>query len=86
MTSNHRAAIETTYVDSSMAPGSAKRVEFPHNGHDVVATRYVYDADGTLIHQNTYFSYYRTVNGITARRAARGRTADDDDGGTAGDG
>ena len=68
-------AIETTYVDSSMAPGSAKRVEFPHNGHDVSRTRYVYDADGTLIHQNTYFSSYRTVNGITAVGPTRGRAA-----------
>ena len=28
-------------------------------------TYHVADADGTLIHQNTYFSSYRTVNGIT---------------------
>jgi vancomycin resistance protein YoaR len=65
VTSNHRVAIETTVVDPSMAPGTAKRVEFPHDGHDVSRTRYVYDADGNLIHQNTYFSSYRTVNGIT---------------------
>ena len=87
VTSNHRVAIETTYVDASMAPGSAKRVEFPHDGHDVSRTRYVYDADGTLIHQNTYVSSYRTVNGITAvgPRAAAPRD-DDDGGGTAGGG
>ena len=66
VTSNHRSAIETTVVDSSMAPGTAKRVEFPHDGLDVVRTRFVYDADGNLIHENTYFSGYRTVNGITA--------------------
>ena len=66
VTSNHRVAIETTVVDPSMAAGTAKRVEFPHDGHDVSRTRYVYDADGNLIHQNTYFSSYRTVNGITA--------------------
>jgi vancomycin resistance protein YoaR len=66
LTSNHRVAIETTELDTSMAPGTSKRLEFPHDGHDVTRTRYVYDADGTLIHQNTYFSAYRTVNGITA--------------------
>ena len=66
LTSNHRTAIETTVLDTSMAPGSAKRVEYPHNGHDVTRTRFVYAADGTLLHQNTYFSSYRTVNGITA--------------------
>ena len=86
VTSNHRVAIETKYVDSSMAPGSAKRVEFPHDGHDVSRTRYVYDADGTLIHQNTYFSSYRTVNGITAVGPRAAAPPDDDDGGTAGGG
>jgi vancomycin resistance protein YoaR len=83
ITSNHRNAIETTVVDPSMAPGSAKRVEFPHDGHDVSRTRYVYDADGTLIHENTYFSSYRTVNGITAVGPRRSAQRDEDDGGTA---
>jgi len=85
LTSNHRVAIETTVVDPSMAPGTSRRVEFPHNGHDVSRTRYVYAADGTLIHQDTYFSSYRTVNGITAV----GPTAaapPSGDGGTAGGG
>jgi len=86
ITSNHRNAIETTVVDPSMAPGSAKRVEFPHDGHDVSRTRYVYDADGTLIHENTYFSSYRTVNGITAVGPRRSAQRDEDDGGTAGGG
>ncbi len=66
ITSNHRNAIETTVVDPDMAPGSAKRVEFPHDGHDVSRSRLVYDADGNLIHRNDYFSSYATVNGITA--------------------
>ena len=65
VTSNHRTAIETTVLDSTMASGTSRRVEYPHNGHDVTRTRFVYAADGTLIHQNTYFSSYRTVNGIT---------------------
>jgi vancomycin resistance protein YoaR len=88
VTSNHRTAIETTVVDPSMAPGSAKRVEFPHHGHDVSRTRFVYDADGNLIHQNNYFSSYRTVNGITAvgPTAAAPRNGGDGEGGTAGDG
>jgi vancomycin resistance protein YoaR len=66
VTSNHRVAADTTVTDGSMAPGTSRRVEYPHNGHDVSRTRYVYDATGTLIHQNTYFSSYRTVNGIVA--------------------
>ncbi|MCV0404260.1 MAG: VanW family protein [Chloroflexi bacterium] len=63
-TSNHRKAIDTTQVVAGMAPGTSKRVEYPHDGHDVSRTRYVYDANGTEIHRNTYFSSYRTVNGI----------------------
>jgi vancomycin resistance protein YoaR len=66
VTSNHRVAADTTVVDGSMAPGTSRRVEYPHNGHDVSRTRFVYDANGNLIHQNTYFSSYRTVNGIVA--------------------
>ena len=86
VTSNHRTAIETTVVDPSMAPGTAKRVEFPHDGHDVSRTRFVYDADGKLIHQNTYFSSYRTVNGITAVGPTAAAPPDEGEGGTAGDG
>ncbi len=87
-TSNHRTATETRVVDPSMAPGTARRVEFPHNGHDVTRTRYVYAADGSLLHQNTYFSSYRTVNGITAvgPTAASAAPPADDDTATAGTG
>jgi vancomycin resistance protein YoaR len=65
VTSNFRRAVETTQVTSALAPGTAKRVEYPHDGHDVVRTRFVYAADGSLLHQDRYFSSYRTVNGIT---------------------
>jgi vancomycin resistance protein YoaR len=63
--SNQRTAIETTQVDPSLAPGAARRVEYPHHGHDASVTRYVYGPSGELIHQETYFSSYRAVNGIT---------------------
>lgn len=62
---NRRAAIETTQVDTSMAPGTAKRVEYPHDGFDTSVSRTVYDRDGQVLHQNTWFSDYRVVNGIT---------------------
>ncbi|HKO34354.1 MAG TPA: VanW family protein [Candidatus Limnocylindria bacterium] len=64
-TSNHGTAIETTVVNSSLAPGSAVRVEYPHDGFDAVVTRWVRDANGNLLHENTWYSHYRTVNGIT---------------------
>jgi vancomycin resistance protein YoaR len=65
VTSNHRRAGDTTVVDASMAPGTAKRVEYPHDGHDVSRSRLVYDAAGNLLHRNDYFSSYATVTGIT---------------------
>ena len=65
VTSNHRRASDTTIVDPNMAPGSARRVEYPHDGHDVSRSRYVYDAAGNLLHNDYYFSSYATVTGIT---------------------
>jgi vancomycin resistance protein YoaR len=62
---NARSAIETTQVDTSMAPGTARRVEYPHNGFQATVTRMVYGPDGSVVHQNTWFSDYRVVNGIT---------------------
>jgi hypothetical protein len=47
-----------------MAPGTSKRVEYPHDGHDVSRSRFVYDAAGNQIHRNDYFSSYATVTGI----------------------
>jgi vancomycin resistance protein YoaR len=64
-TSNHGTAIETTVFNPNLAPGTALRVEYMHNGFDAVVTRWVRDADGDLIHEDTWFSHYRTVNGIT---------------------
>jgi vancomycin resistance protein YoaR len=65
VTSNHRSAIETTQVSSSLAPGTSKRIEYPHDGHDVSRSVIVYDASGNQIHRNDYFSHYATVNGLT---------------------
>jgi vancomycin resistance protein YoaR len=62
---DRRSAIETTQVDASLAPGAARRVEYPHHGFKATVTRTVYGADGAVLHQNTWFSDYRTVNGIT---------------------
>jgi vancomycin resistance protein YoaR len=62
---NARSATETTQVDSSLAPGTARRVEYPHDGFQATVSRTVYGPDGEVIHQNTWFSDYRVVNGIT---------------------
>jgi vancomycin resistance protein YoaR len=65
VTSNHGTAIETTVVNPSLAPGTAKRVEYMHDGFNAVVTRWVRDANGNILHENTWYSDYRTVNGIT---------------------
>ena len=62
---NRRAAIETTQVSGDLAPGTARRVEYPHDGFDASVSRTVYAADGSVLHENTWFSDYRPVNGIT---------------------
>ena len=64
-TSNPGTAIETTVVNPSLPPGTVKRVEYMHNGFDAVVTRWVRDASGNLLHQDTWYSHYRTVNGVT---------------------
>jgi vancomycin resistance protein YoaR len=83
-TSNHRAARDTVVVDSSMAPGTARRVEFPHNGFYAVVTRTVRAADGSVLHSDVWESNYRVVNGETRvgpeRQSGGGGGGGDDDG------
>lgn len=85
---DRRSAIETTQVDKSLAPGTSRRVEYPHDGFKSTVTRTVYGPDGSVIHENTWFSDYRTVNGITLvgpTAAAPEPPPDEDEGDTAGD-
>ena len=77
---NRRSATETTQVDASMAPGSARRVEYPHDGFQSTVSRTVYGPDGNVLHQNTWFSDYRTVNGITLVGPSSSAAAPPDDG------
>ena len=55
----------TKAFNSSLPAGSSKITEYPHNGFDAVVTRWVRNADGNIIHQDTWTSHYRTVNGVT---------------------
>ncbi|MBA4169240.1 MAG: VanW family protein [Chloroflexi bacterium] len=77
---NRRTATETTRVSDDLAPGTSRRVEYPHDGLDVSVSRTVTAGDGTVLHQNTWFSKYRPVNGITlVGPAAEADPADDED-------
>lgn len=83
---DRRSAIETTQVDPSLAPGTSRRVEYPHDGFKSTVTRTVHAADGSILHRNTWFSDYRTVNGITlVGPTAEAPPPPDDGGDTAGD-
>jgi vancomycin resistance protein YoaR len=62
---NHGTAVWTTVTNPNLAPGTSKITEYPHNGFDSSVTRWVYDADGNVLHENVWISHYRTVNGIT---------------------
>ena len=64
-TSNYGTAVWTTTFNPSLAPGTSVIREYPHNGFDAVVTRWVRDANGNLLHEDTWYSHYRTVNGVT---------------------
>jgi vancomycin resistance protein YoaR len=52
------------YTDS-LAPGQKKWVNDPYNGMDVTVVRTVRDANGNVIHLDTFKSHYRRLDGIT---------------------
>lgn len=62
---NRVAARETTIYNPNLAPGARIRIEGAYNGFDSSVTRTVRDADGTVIHVDTWFSHYNAVNGVT---------------------
>jgi len=83
-TTNHRSATDTTREDPSMAPGTSRRIESTHNGFDASVTRTVRDANGSVVHQNTWFSDYRPVNGVVLTGPGGSAAVPAADGGTAG--
>ena len=62
---NRTYASDVVEYTSTMPAGTSRRVEYPHHGFEVSVTRTVTDASGTVIHSNTYYSNYQTVNGVT---------------------
>ena len=62
---NRKKAVETIRYVDNLPAGQRKRVEWPVNGFDAWVTRTVRDATGTIIHQDTFFSHYKTIKGIT---------------------
>jgi vancomycin resistance protein YoaR len=52
------------YTDE-LAPGQQQRLEYVRPGFESWVTRTVRDAAGNIIHQETFYSKYKTINGIT---------------------
>ncbi len=61
---NVQRATDSTQYTTSLKPGERKRIEYPVDGMQVWITRTVRDAQGTVIHSDTWYSDYRRVNGI----------------------
>ena len=62
---DRQSARETVEYTSSLAPGTSRRVEYPADGFKAWVTRTVRDRDGNLLHEDTFFSNYSRVDGIT---------------------
>ncbi len=58
-----RATTLTQYT-STIPVGTRQQTEYPADGKDVWVTRTVTDANGNVIHSETYYSHYARVDGI----------------------
>ena len=61
---NVRPSSDSEVYTTRLAPGVRERVEFPVDGKDVWVTRTVKDAQGNVLHQETYYSHYARITGI----------------------
>jgi hypothetical protein len=62
---NRTSAIDTVERTSTLPTGTSQRVEYLHNGFEVNVTRTVRDGTtNAVIHTETYYSNYKTVNGV----------------------
>lgn len=62
--SNYVYGHDSVQYTTSLKPGVTQRVQEVHDGFDAVVTRWVRDAQGNLIHTDTFFSHYHAVTGI----------------------
>jgi vancomycin resistance protein YoaR len=61
---NFHSARDTVVYTSSLPAGTSKRIEYPVDGRDIWRTVSVYEG-GKLLRQNTYYSHYSTITGVT---------------------
>jgi vancomycin resistance protein YoaR len=78
---NVRNPTDTIQYTSTLPAGARERIEFPVQGKDVWVTRTVRDADGRVIHKETYYSHYARITGIVLVGTGGGDTSGGGDGG-----
>jgi vancomycin resistance protein YoaR len=61
---NVRPATTRTQTTSSLPAGARRQIEYPVAGKDVWVTRTVRNAEGAIIHQETFYSHYSRIDGI----------------------
>ena len=61
---NRRPAYTVERFSDRLAPGARRQVEWPASGFDAWVTRTVRDANGRVIHKDTFFSHYARVLGV----------------------
>ncbi|HET7677334.1 MAG TPA: VanW family protein, partial [Candidatus Limnocylindrales bacterium] len=83
-TANFRPARDSVVYTDTLPAGARKRIEYPVDGLDVWRTWTVRDANGTIIHQKTFYSHYARITGIVL--VGRGSTDTNDTSGDAGGG
>jgi vancomycin resistance protein YoaR len=62
---NIKPATDTTQLTTSLPPGEHQRIEYPVDGKQVWRTVTVYDAAGSVLHTETYYSNYSRITGVT---------------------
>jgi hypothetical protein len=61
---NAETAQEYYRYSDALAPGQKQRVEFTVDGFNSTVVRTVKDAAGNVIHQDTFKSNYKTIDGL----------------------
>lgn len=62
---NVKRATDTVEYTSALPTGTRKRVEYPVDGKQVWRTWRVWDKDGKLLHERTFYSNYSRITGVT---------------------
>lgn len=62
---NVRRATDSVEYTSALPTGTRKRVEYPVDGKQVWRTWRVWDKNGKLVHERTFYSNYSRITGVT---------------------